>query len=117
MRSDPPKNLGHALLLRVLAYELQAKRFGDLRASLRRAIAQKASGEGGQSKLAAPSISLKPGTRLLRDWNGTTHVVDVTDAGYVWNGKSHRSLRVVASAQRGGHKVFYRTHENRARFS
>jgi hypothetical protein len=73
----------------VLAYELQAKRLGGLRASLRRAIAQKASGEGGQSKLAAASVSPKPGTRLLHDWNGTTHVVDVTDAGYVWNGKSH----------------------------
>jgi hypothetical protein len=96
LRSDPPKNLGQALLLRVLAYELQAKQLGGLRTSLRRAIAQRASGEGGQSKLAAATISLKPGTRLLRDWNGTTHVVDVTDAGYVWNGKSHRSLSAIA---------------------
>jgi hypothetical protein len=96
MRSDPPKNLGHALLLRVLAYELQSKRYGGLRASLRRTITQKASGEGGPSRRAPASISLKPGTRLLRDWNGTTHVVDVTDAGYLWNGKSHRSLSAIA---------------------
>jgi hypothetical protein len=44
---------------------------------------------------------LKPGARLLRDWNGRTHVVDVTDAGYQWNGETHRSLSAIARAITG----------------
>ena len=48
----------------------------------------------GEERKASPT--LQPGSRLLREWNGTTHVVDITDAGYVWNGKSHRSLSAIA---------------------
>lgn len=94
--SDPPTNLGQGILLRVLAYELQAKRLGGLRASFRRAIMQEVSGKGGASSRAVAATSPKPGTRFLRDWNGTTHVVDVTEAGYLWNGQTYRSLSAIA---------------------
>ena len=39
---------------------------------------------------------LAPGTRLVREWNGKTHHVDVVDSGFVWNGASHRSLSAIA---------------------
>jgi hypothetical protein len=32
----------------------------------------------------------------MRDWRGKTHVVDVTQDGYFWQGKSYRSLSVIA---------------------
>ena len=44
---------------------------------------------------------LAPGTRLLREWNGRTHQVDVTDDGFVWNGETYRSLSAVARAITG----------------
>lgn len=37
-----------------------------------------------------------PGARLIRDWNGTTHVVDVTETGYLYGGVTYRSLSVIA---------------------
>ena len=44
---------------------------------------------------------MKPGARLLRAWNGTTHVVDVLPDGYLWNGTRHRSLSAIARAITG----------------
>lgn len=99
--SDPPKNLGQALLVRVLAYELQAQRFGGLRSSLCRTMSKTAARTKGQLATASASSSLKSGTRLLRDWNGRTHVVDVTAAGYQWNGETYRSLSAIARAITG----------------
>lgn len=45
--------------------------------------------------------SLEPGTRLVREWNGSTHVVEVTERGFVWNGQAYRSLSAVARAITG----------------
>lgn len=44
---------------------------------------------------------MKPGARLLRAWNGTTHVVDVLPDGYLWNDGRHRSLSAIARAITG----------------
>ena len=48
-----------------------------------------------------PSPTLQSGARLLREWNGTTHVVDVQPDGFVWNGSPHRSLSAIARAITG----------------
>ncbi|WP_254447973.1 DUF2924 domain-containing protein [Ruegeria arenilitoris] len=42
--------------------------------------------------LSPPSPALKPGCRLIREWNGLAHVVDVVDGGFLWNGKCYTSL-------------------------
>ena len=46
-----------------------------------------------------PSVS--DGTRLLRDWGGTTHEVLVTEDGATWNGQNYTSLSAVARAMTG----------------
>ena len=55
-------------------------------------------------------IRIKPGTRLLREWHGTTHEVLVTDQGFVWDGATYRSLSAIAFAITGakwnGHRFF-----------
>jgi hypothetical protein len=38
---------------------------------------------------------------LVREWQGTTHHVTVTDDGFLWNGKPHRSLSSIARAITG----------------
>jgi hypothetical protein len=53
----------------------------------------------GAERKASPKI--KPGARLLREWNGTTHVVDVLPDGFLWNGTRHRSLSAIARAITG----------------
>ena len=34
----------------------------------------------------------KAGGRLLREWNGVTHVVEIKAHGLYWNGTRYRSL-------------------------
>ena len=47
--------------------------------------------------------STKPvaGTRLMREWRGQTHVVDVLEKSFLYQGKSYRSLSQVAGAITG----------------
>jgi hypothetical protein len=39
---------------------------------------------------------LTAGARLIREWQGRTFVVDVTDSGYLFEGREHRSLTAIA---------------------
>jgi hypothetical protein len=48
-------------------------------------------------------LALRSGGRLLRDWNGVTHVVDVTADAYLWQGERHRSLSAIAQSITGAH--------------
>ena len=45
---------------------------------------------------STPSMVLSPGTRLLRDWQGSTHQVTVLDSGFEYAGKRFKSLSAVA---------------------
>jgi len=47
--------------------------------------------------------TLLPGARLLRDWNGRTHVVDVIEGGYVFEAKVYPSLTAIAATITGTH--------------
>jgi len=53
---------------------------------------------------------IKPGTRLIREWQGRTHEVTVLEDGFRWKDKTYRSLSVVARAITGtrwnGHLFF-----------
>lgn len=54
---------------------------------------------------AAPTIKPPPatGTRLIREWNGRMHVVDITEDGILFDGKLYRSLTAVAKRITGTH--------------
>jgi hypothetical protein len=45
-----------------------------------------------------PKRTLKPGGRLIREWGGTTHIVDIEENHYLWEGKAYKSLSAVARA-------------------
>lgn len=103
---EPPARLSRPFLRRVLAWELQAQDQGGLPASVKRkleslAVAQ-AGGRGGKPE-KTPSPRLRPGGRLLREWGGVTHVVDVVEGGFLWRGERHRSLSAIARAITGAH--------------
>jgi hypothetical protein len=87
----PPKSISRQLLLLSAAFALQAKVYGDLRSQTRKRL----TGE----KEAVPRdqrSTLQPGSRLARVWNGRTHHVDVVAGGYLWNGRTYRSLSAIA---------------------
>ena len=48
---------------------------------------------------AAPAPA--PGSRLIREWRGRTHTVDVLDSGFRCDGKQYRSLSEIARAITG----------------
>ena len=93
-----PKGLSQTFLRRFLATEIQTRRYGGLPAPVRSALAKEA------ERAPRPrSPALQPGGRLLREWNGVTHVVDVTDNGFTWNGRTWRSLSAIAREITGAH--------------
>ncbi|WRH61854.1 MAG: DUF2924 domain-containing protein [Fuscovulum sp.] len=93
---EVPACMSQPMQRRFLAFELQAKSEGGLPAVLRARLDRIAAGE---ERKASPT--LQSGARLLREWNGTTHVVDVLPEGFLWNGSQHRSLSAIARAITG----------------
>lgn len=93
-----PDRLSRLFLRRFLAYEIQARRQGGLPKRFRRDLERRVTALDGATQ-AAPGP--KSGGRLLREWNGVTHVVEVTERGYRWNGETYRSLSAVARAITG----------------
>jgi hypothetical protein len=62
--------------------------------------------KGPSADVAAPTRErrrLTPGARLLRDWGGRTHVVDVIEGGYVFEAKVYPSLTAIAGKITGAH--------------
>ena len=104
LRMAPPMRLSRDLLLRGIAYRLQEKALGGLsKTCLRRlSLAPVGPGESTSRKTRA-TVSLKPGTRLVREWHGVTHVVLVHPDGFEWEGRRYRSLSVIARAITGTH--------------
>jgi Protein of unknown function (DUF2924) len=101
-RCEPPKGVGQRLLIGAIANELQLRQVGRKRSTILRRLEQRAAvAASGTRPASTRSWKLRPGTRLIRDWNGSTHTVDVVDDGYVWNGARYRSLSSIARAITG----------------
>ena len=91
-----PKRLSRPFLRRFLAFEVQARESSGLPKGF--------VGKLTKAKRDDPSASspaLKPGGRLIREWNGVTHVVDVVEGGFLWNGERFTSLSPIARAITG----------------
>ena len=54
-----------------------------------------------QAASASAAVSLTPGTRLLREWQGRTHHVTVVTGGFEYDGKVWRSLSAIARSITG----------------
>ncbi|MEZ5897903.1 MAG: DUF2924 domain-containing protein [Hyphomicrobiaceae bacterium] len=103
-RTQPPKSLSRDLLLRGITYKIQERAFGGLSKSiLRKLSASEPEASSSENRRAAPRTTVKPGTRLVREWNGKTHTVLVHADGVEWRGTRYRSLSVVAREITGAH--------------
>jgi Protein of unknown function (DUF2924) len=104
----PPRGIKRPLLERGLAWHVQAKTFGGHTAKILRTLESLQRDVGRRRQAEAPPgparhpargedrRALKLGSRLVREWRGRTHIVDVTSQGYLWNGKEYRSLSIIA---------------------
>src|SRR6202023_1925062 len=92
-RMPPPMRLSRDLLIRGIIYQLQERAYGGLSKAAVRKLEQAAA--DGATK-PVPLISLRPGTRLVREWRGVTHMVLIHADGIEWRGQRYRSLSLVA---------------------
>lgn len=88
----PPNRTSTPFLARLIAYEAQAQKYGDLGKRLQSTLERIAAGDPPPE---AAKIATQ-GTRLVREWNDIQHSVDVTADGVIYRGKTFRSLSAVA---------------------
>jgi len=94
--SDKPvPRVSEGMLRLALAWEMQAAVHGGLSRRTQQTLDQLARGR-------TTTRSAQPGMRLMREWNGTLHVVTVEDDGRIcWNEQQWKSLSAVARAITG----------------
>jgi hypothetical protein len=96
-KTQAPSNLSRELLVRAVAYRIQEVALGGLRPGRQRQlrqIAQQFKQTGAAN--TPPRPELKPGTRLVREWQGQTYDVLVLDDGFSWENTRYRSLSAIA---------------------
>jgi len=96
-KADASPHLSRELLIRAVAYRMQEVALGGLRPEPQRQLRQiamelKQTGEGAKRFRPQP----KPGTRLMREWQGRTYEVVVLDDGLSWQGTQYGSLPAIA---------------------
>ena len=76
---------------------MQEVALGGLRPQRQRQVRQFAQHlKESQEGRIRPRPELKPGTRLVREWQGRTYEVLVLDDGFSWQGTGYRSLSALA---------------------
>jgi hypothetical protein len=103
----PPDHLPRHLLLAIIAYRIQADRFGDLDHETRQLLDRTGAKESGTA-MAVRLVSfdqkrteLTPGTVLVREWDRRSQRVMVMADGFAWNGQTYDSLSKIAFAITG----------------
>jgi len=96
-KADVSPHLSRELLIRAVAYRMQELALGGLPPESQRQlrqIAMELKQTGDAAKRFRPP--LKPGTQLIREWQGRTYEVVVRDDGLSWQGTQYRSLSAIA---------------------
>ncbi len=97
----PPAGISRQLMIRAIAYRMQENVSGGLDSATRRWLEKAPDDASAGRQGAVPALTIKPGTRLLREWHGVTYEVIVLEKGVQCNGKHYRSLSKVARAITG----------------
>jgi hypothetical protein len=102
-----PAHLTRHLLFAVIAYRIQADRFGDIDHATKQVLDRTVAMEAGpamSARLASfdqKRTELNPGTVLVREWDRQSQRVMVMADGFAWNGQTYDSLSKVAFAITG----------------
>ena len=91
----PPKHLSKPLMIQILSHAYQVDMVGGYTKRLDSRLKSAA-----QRDVVRPAF--KPGSRFVREYHGSIHVVEVSDDGrFVWNAQSYKSLSHTARAITG----------------
>ena len=95
-RMAPPR-LSRDLMIRAVACRIHELEQGGLSSATKRKLLSLSTALETNGRLAPnPGARLKAGARLVREWHGRTHVVTVTDQGFLYEGQSYPSLTRIA---------------------
>lgn len=83
-----PRHRSPELLLRLMAWRLQAQNEGGLDAAARRLLARRTT--------QAPGPVLTPGVRITREYRGRRCDVEVLAEGFLYQGQAYDSLSEIA---------------------
>jgi Protein of unknown function (DUF2924) len=97
-RSSPPPAFSKDILAQFLCWHIQEQAFGGLDPNTAKQLGELARGD--RSRADRPR-RLKPGTVLLRKYQGERHTVTVVAKGYVWREATYASLSIIARAITG----------------
>jgi len=92
-----PKGLSQDMLIRGIAYKIQEQTQGGLSQATKRklnTIAKQIDGDDRSGLDTGPA--LKPGTKLIREWQARPYTVTVLDEGFEYNGKRYGTLSIIA---------------------
>ncbi len=95
-KTGPPVGSQNKFLLYAVAHRMQEKALGGLKPATRRFLEKAAQNNDASKQQLLPTISIKPGTRMLREWHGVTYEVIILESRVLCNGKYYRSLSEVA---------------------
>ena len=103
-RQHPPRRVSRDLLMLGVAWKIQEKTYGGLGVATKRRLDNLARAMEQDGDIARNRVAhLKPGAKLLREWQGKSHSVIVLEDGFEWGGKRWRSLSAIARAITGAH--------------
>jgi hypothetical protein len=92
-----PLRASREFLERSLAYRLQEEALGGLSPRLRKQLAKLAGASEKEPRSSSKDVpSFKPGTRLIRAWQGEVHEIEVLKDGFSWQGRFYRNLSRIA---------------------
>lgn len=99
-----PAALSPDFLQRDIAYRLQADQHGGLSADARRRLAALAGGDPARRlEPRTPTLRIKHGSTLLREWRGRTYTVLALEEGFEMAGQRFASLSEIARHITGAH--------------
>lgn len=93
----PPKGLTRDIIGRMIAYRIQEEAFGGLDRETVKLLDRLARGE----KPYELNRRLKPGTVLVREYQGERHTVTVVGDGFLWRDATYSSLSTIAKTITG----------------
>lgn len=97
-RSSPPLAFAKDLTARFICWHIQEQAIGGLNAKTAKLLDDLARGD--QPGVDRPR-RLKPGTVLVREYQGERHTVTVVPSGFVWRETTYASLSTIARAITG----------------